>query len=102
MGNIIIIVLIIMINITDCPTICNTIMFAINIIISRINILRKRRLLLPQATGCLTVGNVGKIHLRSDTCPVRVILIQKILFLQLLHGFKLFHLVSDFQNSFCF
>ena len=33
---------------------------------------------------------------------VRVILIQKILFLQLLHGFKLFHLVSDFQNSFCF
>ena len=32
----------------------------------------------------------------------RVILIQKILFLQLLHGFKLFHLVSDFQNSFCF
>ena len=32
----------------------------------------------------------------------KVILIQKILFLQLLHGFKLFHLVSDFQNSFCF
>ena len=69
MGNIIIIVLIIMINITDCPTICNTIMFAIITIISTINILRKRRLLLPQATGCLTVGNVGKIHLRSDTCP---------------------------------
>ena len=34
--------------------------------------------------------------------PNRVILILKILFLQLLHGFKLFHLVSDFQNSFCF
>ena len=34
--------------------------------------------------------------------PHRVILIQKILFLQLLHGFKLFHLVSDFQNRFCF
>ena len=32
----------------------------------------------------------------------RTILIEKILFLQLLHGFKLFHLVSDFQNSFCF
>ena len=28
----------------------------------------------------------------------RVILIQKILFLQILHGVKLFHLVSDFQN----
>ena len=35
-------------------------------------------------------------------CQFRVILILKILFLQLLHGFKLFHLVSDFQNSFCF
>ena len=33
---------------------------------------------------------------------VRVILILKISFLQLLHGFKLFHLVSNFQNSFCF
>ena len=32
----------------------------------------------------------------------RVILIRKILFLQPLLGFKLFHLVSDFQNSFCF
>ena len=32
----------------------------------------------------------------------RVIVILKILFFQLLHGFKLFHLVSDFQNSFCF
>ena len=32
----------------------------------------------------------------------RVILILKKLFLQLLHGFKLFHLVSHFQNSFCF
>ena len=39
-----------------------------------INILRKRRLLLPQATGCLTVGNVGKIHLRSDTCPVQMMM----------------------------
>ena len=32
----------------------------------------------------------------------RVILIQKILFYQLLHGFKLFHFVPRFQNSFCF
>ena len=31
-----------------------------------------------------------------------VILIQKKLFLQLLDGFKLFHLVHIFQNSFCF
>ena len=30
----------------------------------------------------------------------RVILIEKILFLQLLHGFKLFHLVNAFQNCF--
>ena len=37
-----------------------------------------------------------------DGRSTRVILIEKILFLQLLHGFKLFHLVSDFQNSFCF
>ena len=37
---------------------------------------------------------------RSPTS--RVILILKILLLQLLHGFKLFHLVSHFQNSFCF
>ena len=35
-------------------------------------------------------------------CYSRVILILKILLLQLLHGFKLFHLVSHFQNSFCF
>ena len=40
-------------------------------------------------------------NLCSGWCG-RVILIQKILFLQLLHGFKLFHLVSDFQNCFCF
>ena len=32
----------------------------------------------------------------------RVILIQKFLFLQLLHGFKLFHFVHRFQNCFCF
>ena len=30
------------------------------------------------------------------TCDVRVILIQKFLFLQLLHGFKLFHFVHIF------
>ena len=32
----------------------------------------------------------------------RVILIRKILFLQLLHGFKLFNLLPNFQNSFHF
>ena len=42
------------------------------------------------------------IREHTDTQMVRVILILKILFHQLLHGFKLFHLVSDFQNSFCF
>ena len=35
-------------------------------------------------------------------CYNRVILIQKISFLQLLHGFKLFHFVHRFQNCFCF
>ena len=39
---------------------------------------------------------------KEEEEEVKVILIQKILFLQLLHGFKLFHLVSDFQNRFCF
>ena len=32
----------------------------------------------------------------------RVILIKNIWFLQLLHGFKMFHFVPWFQNSFCF
>ena len=32
----------------------------------------------------------------------RVILIGKIWFLQLLHGFKMFHFIHWFQNSFCF
>ena len=32
----------------------------------------------------------------------RVILIKNIWFLQLLHGFKMFHFVHWFQNSFCF
>ena len=31
--------------------------------------MRKCRPLLPLATACLTVGNVRKIHMRSDTCP---------------------------------
>ena len=35
-------------------------------------------------------------------CGSRVILIEKIWFLQLLHGFKMFHFVPWFQNSFCF
>ena len=54
-------------------------------------------------------GPEAKLHQHSPLpcslwhpLPGRVILIQKILFLQLLHGFKLFHLVSNFQNSFCF
>ena len=34
--------------------------------------------------------------------PDRVILILQILFLQLLHGFKLFQFVHRFQNAFCF
>ena len=47
-------------------------------------------------------GCVEQFKRFGSWCPGRVILIEKILFLQLLHGFKLFHLVSDFQNSFCF
>ena len=31
--------------------------------------MRNCRPLLPPGTGCLTVGNVRKIHMRSDTCP---------------------------------
>ena len=31
--------------------------------------MRKCRPELPLATACLTVGNVRKIHMRSDTCP---------------------------------
>ena len=51
------------------------------------------------------VRNEDLVDLEKKLVPtqyVRVILILKISFLQLLHGFKLFHLVSDFQNSFCF
>ena len=45
---------------------------------------------------------IGNRKYKKDLYLGKVILIQKILILQLLHGFKLFHLVSDFQNRFCF
>ena len=38
----------------------------------------------------------------SNSHPNRVILIWRNFKFWFLHGFKLFHLVSDFQNSFCF
>ena len=43
-----------------------------------------------------------KFQGRETICCIRVILVRKKLFLQLLHGFKLFHFVHRFQNIFCF
>ena len=54
----------------------------------------------PAQKNSGTTSSNGTRDVQSQNS--KVILIQKILFFQLLHGFKLFHLVSDFQNRFCF
>ena len=57
-------VLVIIIKVT--ATVTKTMIKNILILIM---MMRKCRPELPLATACLTVGNVRKIHMRSDTCP---------------------------------
>ena len=58
-GLINLLVIIIKVNVTVTKT----------MILILIMMMRKCRPELPLATACLTVGNVRKIHMRSDTCP---------------------------------
>ena len=61
-GLINLLVIIIKVNVTVTKTMIERILILIMM-------MRKCRPELPLATACLTVGNVRKIHMRSDTCP---------------------------------